>query len=176
MLFALPVAAGLPKAFVYLLLAGGVAAALIAASATAVSLAAILGEDVVQGLSWEPASNENRVWITRVFVAIAACCGGLLTLLAPTDPLRLVLWALSLTAASLFPIMVLSIWWKRLTTHGALAGMISGFRRGGFRDLRQRSRTFRTAKRDCGQRWNAGCDAGCDGGQRVTARSQPSCA
>ncbi len=126
-LFTLPVAAGLPKAFVYLLLAGGVAAALVTASATSVSLAAILGEDVVQGLSWEPASNENRVWITRAFVAIAACCGGLLTLLAPTDPLRLVLWALSLTASSLFPIMVLSIWWKRLTTQGALFGMLSGF-------------------------------------------------
>jgi cation/acetate symporter len=126
-LFTLPVAAGLPQSFVYLLLAGGVAAALLAASATTVSLAAILGEDVVQGLSWEPASNDSRVWITRVFVAIAACCGGVLTLAAPTDPLRLVLWALSLTASSLFPVMVLSIWWKRMTPLGALCGMMSGF-------------------------------------------------
>ena len=126
-LFALPIAAGLPQSFVYLLLAGGIAASLVAASATSVSLAAILGEDVVQGLSWDPASNKNRVWITRVFVAIAACCGAMLTLLAPTDPLRLVLWALSLTAASLFPILVLSIWWKPLTVQGALAGMIAGF-------------------------------------------------
>ncbi|HPG88156.1 MAG TPA: sodium:solute symporter [Hyphomicrobium sp.] len=126
-LFALPIAADLPQAFVYLLMAGGIAASLIAAGATTVSLAAILGEDVVQGLSWEPASSENRVWISRVFVAIAACCGGIITLLAPTDPLRLVLWALSLTAASLFPIMVLSIWWKRLTSQGALLGMVSGF-------------------------------------------------
>ncbi|MBR2535543.1 MAG: sodium:solute symporter [Hyphomicrobium sp.] len=126
-MFALPVAAGLPQAFVYLLMAGGVAAALVSASATSVSLAAILGEDVVQGLSWEPASPENRVWITRVFVAIAALCGGLLTLMAPTDPLHLVLWALSLTAASLFPVLVLSIWWKRLTAQGALVGMVAGF-------------------------------------------------
>jgi cation/acetate symporter len=126
-LFTLPIAAGLPQSFVYLLQAGGIAAALLAASATTVSLAAILGEDVVQGLSWEPASAENRVWITRVFIAISACCGGLLTLLAPTDPVRLVLWALSLTGASLFPVMVLSIWWKRLTPQGAAAGMISGF-------------------------------------------------
>lgn len=126
-LFILPIAAGLPQAFVYLLMAGGIAASLIAAGATTVSLAAILGEDVVQGLSWEPASNENRVWITRVFVVLAAFCGGLITLIAPTDPLSLVLWALSLTAASLFPTMVLSIWWKRLTAQGALLGMISGF-------------------------------------------------
>jgi cation/acetate symporter len=126
-LFALPIAAGLPQSFVYLLLAGGVAAALLAASATSVSLAAILGEDVVQGLSWEPASNDNRVWITRVFVGIAAVCGGVLTLAAPTDPLRLVMWALSLTASSLFPVMVLSIWWKRMTPNGTLSGMLSGF-------------------------------------------------
>jgi cation/acetate symporter len=126
-LFALPVAAGLPQSFVYLMLAGGIAAALLAASATSISLAAILGEDVVQGLSWEPASNNNRVWIARVFVGIAALCGGVLTLAAPTDPLRLVLWALSLTASSLFPVMVLSIWWKRMTPNGALSGMLSGF-------------------------------------------------
>jgi cation/acetate symporter len=126
-LFALPIAAGLPQSFVYLMLAGGIAAALLAASAASVSLAAILGEDVVQGLSWEPASNDNRVWITRVFIGIAALCGGVLTLAAPTDPLRLVMWALSLTASSLFPVMVLSIWWKRMTPNGALSVVLSGF-------------------------------------------------
>ena len=127
MLFALPLAAGLPQAFVYLLYAGAIAASLAAAGATAVSLAAILGEDVVQGLSWEPASNENRVWITRGFVAISAFCGGMLTIFAPTDPLRLVFWALALTGSSLFPVLLLSVWWKRLTPAGALLGIISGF-------------------------------------------------
>ncbi len=126
-LFTLPLAAGLPQAFVYLLMAGGVAAALVCASATAVSLAAILGEDIVHGLSWEPASNANRVWIVRVLVIFSACGGGLLTLLAPIDPLRLTLWALSLTASSLFPVMILSIWWKRLTPTGAITGLILGF-------------------------------------------------
>src|SRR5262249_8514990 len=62
-LFALPMIAALPQAFVYLLIAGALAAALVAASATTVSLAAVLGEDVVQGMSWEPASPQSRVWI-----------------------------------------------------------------------------------------------------------------
>jgi cation/acetate symporter len=126
-LFGLPVAAGLPLIFSYLVLAGGLAAALIAASATAVSLAAVLGEDVVQGLSWDPASKENRVWITRGFVGIAAMCGAALTAMAPTDPLQLVLWALGLTGASLFPVLTLSIWWKRLTSIGAIFGIVTGF-------------------------------------------------
>lgn len=126
-LFALPVSFGLPQAFTYLIYAGGVAAALVTAGATTVSLAGVLSEDVVHGVSWEPASKEHRVWITRGFIAIAAMCGAMLTLWAPTDPLRLVMWALSLTGSSLFSVMVLSVWWKRLTPQGALVGVVSGF-------------------------------------------------
>ncbi len=63
----------------------------------------------------------------RGFIAIVAICGAALSIAAPTDPLRLVLWALSITGASLFPVMILSIWWKRLTVGGATIGIISGF-------------------------------------------------
>lgn len=126
-LFALPIATGLPQAFMYLLLAGALAAALVTASATMVSLSAILGEDVVQGMSWEPVTPQARVWITRSFVGVVALCGAALTMIAPTDPLRLVLWALSITGASLFSVMILSIWWKRLTVTGAIAGVVAGF-------------------------------------------------
>lgn len=126
-LFAAPLAANAPMAFSYLMMAGALAAALVAASATAVSLAAVLGEDVVQGLSWEPVAAERRVWLTRSFVVVAALGGAFLSALAPTDPLRLVLWALCLTASSLFPVLMLSIWWKRMTPAGALFGVIGGF-------------------------------------------------
>ncbi|MBN9291475.1 MAG: sodium:solute symporter [Hyphomicrobium denitrificans] len=126
-LFALPIATGLPQAFYYVLLAGALAAVLVAASSTTVSLAAILGEDVVQGMSWEPVAPQARVWITRGFVGVVAACGAILAMIAPTDPLRLVLWALSITGASLFPVMILSVWWKRLTANAAVAGLVTGF-------------------------------------------------
>ncbi|RUO99567.1 sodium:solute symporter [Hyphomicrobium sp.] len=126
-LFALPLAIGLPSAFSYLLMAGAVAAALVTASATTVSLAAVLGEDVVQGMSWEPPSGQSRIWVVRGFIIVVAFAGAVLSIVAPSDPLRLVLWALSITGASLFPIMVLSIWWKRLTVGGATVGVLSGF-------------------------------------------------
>jgi cation/acetate symporter len=126
-LFALPIATGLPQAFFYVLLAGALAAALVTAGATMVSLAAILGEDVVHGMSWEPAQPQARVWTTRSFVGVVAVCGAISAIIAPTDPLRLVLWALSMTGASLFPVMILSVWWKRLTVSGAIAGMTVGF-------------------------------------------------
>jgi cation/acetate symporter len=126
-LFALPLLAGLPSAFSYLLLAGALAACLVTASATVVSLAAILEEDVIQGMSWEPSTPASRVWIVRGFVIVVALCGAVLSIAAPTDPLQLVFWALSITGASLFPVMVLSIWWKRLTVGGAILGVVSGF-------------------------------------------------
>lgn len=126
-LFTLPIAANLPIVFCYLLMAGGLAAALVSAGATAVSLAAVLGEDVVQGMSWDPASKDNRIWLSRGFIGVVLLAGAALTAMAPTDPLRLVLWALGLTGASLFPVLTLSIWWKRLTTAGAVAGMLTGF-------------------------------------------------
>ncbi len=126
-LFALPLAVGLPAAFSYLLLAGALAAALVTASATTVSLASVLGEDVVQGMSWEPPSAQSRIWAARGFVVVAALCGATLSIEAPTDPLRLVFWALSITGASLFPVMVLSIWWKRLSAGGAIVGVLAGF-------------------------------------------------
>jgi cation/acetate symporter len=37
------------------------------------------------------------------------------------------LWALALSASGLFPVLILSIWWKRLNKLGALAGMGAGF-------------------------------------------------
>ncbi len=126
-LFALPLAIGLPSAFSYLLIVGALGAALVTASATTVSLAAVLGEDVVQGMSWEPPSPQSRIWVVRGFIIAVAFSGAALSIIAPSDPLRLVLWALSITGASLFPVMVLSIWWKRLTVGGATVGVLSGF-------------------------------------------------
>jgi cation/acetate symporter len=126
-LFSLPIAIGLPAVFFYLLLAGAVAAALATASATAVALGTVLAEDVVNGLAWEPAPPLWRLLIARAAIAVAAALGGGIAVAAPTDPLRLLLWAFALTGAAAFPVVVLSIWWKRINAFGALAGLTTGF-------------------------------------------------
>ena len=43
------------------------------------------------------------------------------------DSLRWVIAAFSLSAGTFFAVLVLSVWWRRLTAAGAFAGMISGF-------------------------------------------------
>lgn len=126
-LLALPVAAGLPNVFAYFAAAGIVAAALVAATAATVALANVLTEDVVNGLSWEPMPKFARILIGRIAIAGVAMLGGAFTLLAPTDPLRLLLWCFAITGSTLFPVLVLSIWWKRMNAFGALAGLACGF-------------------------------------------------
>jgi len=58
---------------------------------------------------------------------VALVGAAAIAILAPTDPLTLLLWAMTITAATAFPVLVLSIWWKRLNAYGALAGMVTGF-------------------------------------------------
>jgi cation/acetate symporter len=126
-LLSLPVAAGLPNVFLYFAAAGIVAAALVAAGVAAVTLANVLCEDVVNGLSWEPLPRDVRLWIARAAIVGVAVFGGVITLLAPTDPLRLLLWCLAVTGSTLFPVLVLSVWWKRMNAFGAMAGLACGF-------------------------------------------------
>jgi len=126
-LLSLPIAAGLPDVFTYFAAAGIVAAAMVAAGATAVALANILAEDVVGGASWDPLPTEPRLWLARIALVGVVVLGGVLALLAPTDPLRLMFWSLALTASCLFPVIVLSIWWKRMSAFGAMAGLACGF-------------------------------------------------
>jgi cation/acetate symporter len=126
-LLSLPIAAGLPDVFVYFAAAGVVAAALVAASAATVALGGILAEDALNGLSWEPLPRQARVVVGRVAIVSVAVLGGAIALLAPTDPVRLLLWCFALTGSTLFPVLVLSIWWKRMNAFGAMAGLCCGF-------------------------------------------------
>lgn len=126
-LLSLPIAAEMPQALVYLAAGGVVAAALATAGAVAVALGNILAEDIVYGLSWTPPKPGPRLVVARLALGTAAAVAGLIALAAPTDPLKLLLWAIALTGAATFPVLVLSIWWKRMNAFGAVAGLATGF-------------------------------------------------
>lgn len=125
-LFALPIAAGFPQVVVYLALIGALAAALTALSASLFALAAILAEDVVRTSPVEVASDRARLGRARIALAGMAFVALWLAIAAPADPLQLFLWGVTLSASSCFPVLVLSIWWRRTKAWGAMAGMLSG--------------------------------------------------
>jgi cation/acetate symporter len=125
-LFALPIAAGLPQALVYLTLAGALAAALSGLAGAMMATATILSEDVVCGLRPETPSDATRIKMTRVGLGVVALVVAWLATVGSADPFRLFLWSLCFSASAIFPVLVLSIWWKRLNAWGAAAGMIAG--------------------------------------------------
>ena len=73
------------------------------------------------------ASPGRRLLIAR-FSMLATCVVVFaLSQSRNIDPLRWVIGAFSLSAGTFFAVLVLSVWWRRLTPIGAIAGMATGF-------------------------------------------------
>lgn len=125
-LFSLPIAAGLPQVLVYLAIVGALAAALAALAASLMAAAAIVSEDLVIAVIDEEAPDAARVGVARLAVCALGFLAVWLTLLARGDPLEVFMWALNFLAATCFPVLLLSIWWKRTNAWGALAGLATG--------------------------------------------------
>jgi cation/acetate symporter len=71
--------------------------------------------------------TERRLVIARILLLMVAIAAAATASTRPADILAMVGWAFSLAMAGNFPALVLGIWWKRATTAGAIAGIISGF-------------------------------------------------
>ncbi len=126
-LASLPIAAELPATITYLALAGIVAAALVGATTAIQALATVIAEDGVNGLRWEPLPARVRLLVARAALAGVAVVGTWAAAIVPADPLTLLFWAFALSGSTAFPVLVLSIWWKRINMLGALAGLTVGF-------------------------------------------------
>lgn len=125
-LFSLPLAAGFPPMILYVALSGAVAAVLLAIGALAVTLGHTVADDLVHGWQAEPPETTTRLATARIAIAGATLIAAALALSWPADPLQLLLWALSISGAAVFPVIVLSIWWKRLGTVGCMVGLVAG--------------------------------------------------
>ena len=126
-LFAVPIAAKFPVIVLYLTLAGAIAAAIAAAAATAYALATMLSEDIVHGLDWIAPKPSIRLGTARGLTVFAILAGLVFASFIRTDPLQLLLWSLSISASVVFPIVVMSLWWKQMGTVTAVAGLLVGF-------------------------------------------------
>lgn len=85
-----------------------------------------IAEDFYRSLLKKDATEKELVWIGRVSVVVIA----LIALLLASDPesrvLSLVAYAWAGFGAAFGPVVILSLFWKRMTRSGALAGMIVG--------------------------------------------------
>lgn len=124
---ATPEIAGLPYVISALIAAGGLAAALSTADGLLLTISNALSHDVYYKTVDPTASTQKRVTISKLLLLVVALIAAYAASLKPGDILSMVGAAFSLASSTLFPALVLGVFWKRANQPGAVAGMIIGF-------------------------------------------------
>ena len=107
--------------------AGAFAAFAATLSGLLISLAGALGHDVYGRWLRPEATGLQRNRAFRFGAVVAGAAAALLGLLVENfDISVLVGWAFAIAASSFFPLLVLGIWWRGLTTAGAALGTAVG--------------------------------------------------
>ncbi|TCG05992.1 cation acetate symporter [Paraburkholderia steynii] len=123
---AAPEIAGLPYVMSGLIAAGALASALSTADGLLLTIANALSHDVYYHMVDPEASSQKRVTISKILLLGVALFASYVASLNTGNILFLVGAAFSLAASSLFPVLVLGVFWKRTTRLGAVAGMVAG--------------------------------------------------
>ena len=124
---ATPEIAGLPYFISALIAAGALAAALSTADGLLLTISSALSHDTYFRMVHQSASSQRLVTISKLLLLVVALLAAYTASFRSGDILSLVSAAFSLAASTLFPALVLGIFWKRANQQGAIAGMLSGF-------------------------------------------------
>jgi len=123
-----PEIARLPGWVIGLVVAGGMAAALSTAAGLLMVISSAVSHDLCRRTLFTGMSDKTELRIARVAAAGAVFAAGLVGLFA--DKLgfvaQVVAFAFGLAAASLFPVIFLGIFWKRMNKEGAIVAMLTG--------------------------------------------------
>lgn len=127
LVLATPEIGGLPYVIAGLVAAGGLAAALSTADGLLLAISNALSHDVYYKMVNPAASTQKRVTISKLLLLGVAFIAAYVASQKPADILSLVAAAFSLAGSTLFPVLVLGVFWKRANHQGAIAGMVVGF-------------------------------------------------
>ena len=126
MVLANPEIAGLPNWVIALVAAGGIAAALSTAAGLLLVISAAVSHDLIKGIFAPNISEKRELLAGRIAAAFAIMIAGYLGFDPPGWVAQVVAFAFGLAAASLFPVILLGIFFKRVNKQGAIAGMLTG--------------------------------------------------
>ena len=126
MVLANPEIAGLPSWVIALVAAGGIAAALSTAAGLLLVISAAVSHDLIKGIFLPNISEKKELMAGRIAAAFAIMVAGYLGFDPPGWVAQVVAFAFGLAAASLFPVILLGIFYKRANKQGAIAGMLTG--------------------------------------------------
>ena len=126
MVLANPEIAKLPTWVIALIAAGGIAAALSTAAGLLLVISASVSHDLLKGTFAPNISEKNELRASRLSSAAAILVAGYLGLHPPAFVAQVVAFAFGLAASSLFPVIVMGIFYKRMNKWGAITGMLTG--------------------------------------------------
>jgi cation/acetate symporter len=123
-----PRIAELPAWVTGLVVAGGLAAALSTAAGLLMVISSSVSHDICRRTLFPDMDDRTELRVARLSAAGAVVAAGLLGLFASKLGFvaQVVAFAFGLAAASLFPIIFLGIFWKRMNKEGAIAAMLTG--------------------------------------------------
>jgi cation/acetate symporter len=126
MVLANPEIAGLPYWVIALVAAGGLAAALSTAAGLLLAISSAISHDLLKGVFMPKISEKNELRAGRVAMAGAIVLAGYLGLNPPGFAAEVVALAFGIAAASIFPALMMGIFYKRMNSTGAIVGMLVG--------------------------------------------------
>ncbi len=126
MVLANPEIAQLPNWVIALVAAGGLAAALSTAAGLLLAIASAISHDLLKGIIRPNISEKNELMASRVAMAGAIGFAGYLGFNPPDFAAGTVAIAFGLAASSIFPVLMMGIFNKRINKEGAVAGMVAG--------------------------------------------------
>ncbi len=126
MVLANPEIAGLPNWVIALVAAGAIAAALSTAAGLLLVISAAISHDLIKGIFMPHISEQRELLAGRIAAAFAIMIAGYLGFDPPGWVAQVVAFAFGLAAASLFPVILLGVFFKRINKQGAIAGMLTG--------------------------------------------------
>jgi len=120
-----PEIAKLPNWVIALVAAGGLAAALSTAAGLLLAISSAISHDLLKGVFRPDISEKGELNASRVAMAFTVLLAGYLGFNPPDFAAGTVALAFGLAASSIFPALMLGIFYKRMNTQGAIAGDMS---------------------------------------------------
>ncbi|MEM9169446.1 MAG: sodium:solute symporter family protein [Pseudomonadota bacterium] len=126
MVLANPEIAKLPGWVIALVAAGGIAAALSTAAGLLLVISASISHDLLKKTFMPEISERGELLAARGAAIFAITVAGYLGINPPGFVAQVVALAFGLAACSLFPAILMGIFFKKMNREGAVAGMIAG--------------------------------------------------
>ncbi len=116
----------LPALLAGFIMAGILAATISSSDSYLLIAASAFAKNIYKGVVKKDASDKQIMWMSRLVLAVIAIVAALIALDENSVIFTLVSFAWAGFGATFGPLMLFSLFWKRMNRAGAIAGMVSG--------------------------------------------------